>query len=128
MVFMLECSLRKENSWTKILGEQPVTWHLVYLRCTSCCKMFNTSTATKKYVPVQDRPKFYAYGGISPRAKRFGTSVRQLVHHDGGKDLDTKPACLAAMNRCKSCASNDRRPGFSESPTLDDIIEKTQSK
>jgi hypothetical protein len=116
--------------YKKILGKVLLETHSFqfYLRCTSCCKMFNTSTATKKYVPVQDRPKFYAYGGISPRAKRFGTSVRQLVHHDGGKDLDTKPACLAAMDRCKSCASNDRRPGFSESPTLEDIIAKNKSK
>ena len=112
MVFMLECSLRKENSWTKILGEQPVTWHLVYLRCTSCCKMFNTSTATKKYVPVQDRPKFYAYGGISPRAKRFGTSVRQLVHHDGGKDLDTKPACLAVLDDDAKLPATNPDPKF----------------
>jgi hypothetical protein len=90
--------------------------------------MFTTTNAKKLYVPIELRAKLYTYGGISPRAKRFGTSVRQLVHHDGGKDLDTKPACLAAMDRCKSCASNDRRPGFSESPTLEDIIAKNKSK
>jgi hypothetical protein len=90
--------------------------------------MFNTTTSTKMYVPIELRAKTYAYGCKSPRTRRFVTRVRQLVHHDGGKDLDTKPACLAAMDRCKSCASNDRRPGFSESPTLEDIIAKNKSK
>ena len=48
------------------------------------CVMFNTTIATKKYVPVQDRAKLYAYGGISPRAKRLwcqsdNTSIMTVV-------------------------------------------------
>ena len=90
--------------------------------------MFNTTTATKIYVPVQDRAKLYAFGGTSPRARRFVASVRQLVHHDGGTKLDTTPASLVVDEPLKLCASNDRGPGFSESPTLEDSIAKTQSK
>jgi hypothetical protein len=89
--------------------------------------MFNTSTATKKYVPVQDRPKFYAYGGISPRAKRFGTSVRQLVHHDGGKDLDTKPACLAVLDDDANLPATNG-PKILDSPEPADIFEEKQSR
>ena len=90
--------------------------------------MFNTTTSTKKYVPVQDRAKLYAYGGISPRAKRFVASIRQHVYHDGGTKLDTSPACLAIDEPLKPCASNNRNPVFSESPTLEDNIAKTHSK
>ena len=83
--------------------------------------MFNTTIATKKYVPVQDRAKLYAFGGISPRAKRFVACVRQLVHHDGGKDV----ALNQHVCRGLTVSKVDRYP---ESPTLDDIIAKTQSK
>lgn len=67
--------------------------------------MFTSTNAKKAYVPIELRAKLYSYGGKSPRAKRCVTSVRQLVHHYGGKDVDTKPACLGIdepkMNRFK---------------------------
>ena len=90
--------------------------------------MFNTLPSTKKYVPVQDRAKFYAYGGISPRAKRFVASIRQHVYHDSGTKLDTSPACLAIDEPLKLCASNNQTPVFQNSPTLEDIIEEFHSK
>ena len=54
--------------------------------------MFSTTTATNVYVPVQDRAKLYAFGCKSPRASRFGASIRQLVHHSGGSSPDRTPA------------------------------------
>ena len=90
--------------------------------------MFNTTTATKMHVPVQDRAKTYAYGYKSPRAKRFVASIRQLVHHDGATNLGTIPASLVVDDDVEPLASNDPRPGFSDFPTLEDNIAKTQSK
>ena len=98
--------------------------------------MFSTqaSSSPKKYVPVELRPKEYSFGGDSPRARRFVTSVRQLVHHSGATNLGTIPASLVVddvvepLPGLASNAPGAPRPGFSESPTLDDIIEKTQSK
>ena len=92
------------------------------------CVMFNTTIATKKYVPVQDRAKLYAYGGMSPRAKRFVVSIRQHVYHDGGTKLDTTPACLVIDEPLKLCASNKSKSCFSESQKLEDIIKEFQSK
>ena len=83
--------------------------------------MFNTINATKKYVPVHDRAKTYAYGYKSPRARRFVASIRQLVHHDGATKLDTSPACLAIDEPFQSKTAP-------ESLTLEDIIEEFQSK
>jgi len=57
--------------------------------------MFNTTIATKKYVPVQDRAKLYAFGDTSPRAKRFVASIRQLIHHDSATNAGSNPASLA---------------------------------
>ena len=90
--------------------------------------MFNTTTATKNYVPVQDRAKLYAFGGTSPRAKRFVASIRQLIHHDSATNAGSNPACLAVDEPLKPCASNNKNPVFSESPTLEDSIAKTHSK
>jgi hypothetical protein len=90
--------------------------------------MFNTTTATKKYVPVQDRAKLYPFGGTSPRARRFVASVRQLVHHDSATNAGSNPACLAIDEPLKLCASNNQTPVFQNSPTLEDIIEEFQSK
>ena len=90
--------------------------------------MFNTTTATKKYVPVQARAKLYAFGDTSPRAKRFVASIRQLIHHDSATNAGSNPACLAVDEPLKPCASNNKNPVFSESPILEDIIAKTESK
>ena len=86
--------------------------------------MLNTTTATKKYVPVQDRAKLYAFGGTSPRARRFVASVRQLVHRHGATKLDTTPACLAVDEPLQLCASNNF---FSESQKLEDGPTRTTS-
>jgi hypothetical protein len=86
--------------------------------------MFNTTTATKKYVPVQDRAKLYPFGGTSPRARRFVASVRQLVHHDSATNAGSNPASLVVNEPLKICASNNRNPVFSESPTLEDNMQK----
>jgi hypothetical protein len=56
--------------------------------------MFTTTNAKKIYVPIELRAKLYTYGNNSPRARRCVTSVRQLVHHGGGKEVDTKTACF----------------------------------
>ena len=56
--------------------------------------MFNTTTATKMYVPVQDRAKLDAYEATSPRASRFGGSIRQFVYHSGCPSLGSIPASL----------------------------------
>jgi hypothetical protein len=90
--------------------------------------MFNTINATRTYVPVHDRAKTYAYGYKSPRAKRFVASIRQLVHHDGATNAGSNPASLVVDESLKICASNNNNPGFSDSPTLEDNIAKTQSK
>tara|TARA_B110000208_G_C11378108_1_gene287581 strand:- start:193 stop:450 length:258 start_codon:yes stop_codon:yes gene_type:complete len=85
--------------------------------------MFNTITiATKKYVPVQDRAKLYAFGGTSPRAKRFVAKVRQLVVHDGATNAGSIPACLDLDEPLNLPIRS------SKSPTLEDIIEEFQSK
>ena len=84
--------------------------------------MFNITIANKKYVPVQDRAKLYAFGGKSPRARRFVASVRQLLHRHGATNADTKPASLVVDEPLQLCASNNRNPVFSESPTLEDSI------
>jgi hypothetical protein len=90
--------------------------------------MFNITIANKKYVPVQDRAKLYAFGGKSPRARRFVASVRQLVHRHGATNADTKPASFVGDEPLQLCASNNRNPGFSDSPTLENNIAKTHSK
>ena len=57
--------------------------------------MFNTKIATKKYVPVQDRAKLYAFEGTDPRARRFVANVRQFVYHEGATNVGSIPASLA---------------------------------
>ena len=69
--------------------------------------MFNTKTATKKYVPVQDRAKLYAFEGTDPRARRFVANVRQFVYHEGDTNAGSFPASLVADEPLKSCASNE---------------------
>jgi len=86
--------------------------------------MFTTTNAKKIYVPIELRAKLYTYGNNSPRARRCVTSVRQLVHHGGGKEVDTKTACLAVMIP-ESTVSIGRSGIF---PTLEDIIAKNKSK
>jgi hypothetical protein len=90
--------------------------------------MFNTTTATKMHVPVQDRAKLYAFGGTSPRARRFVASVRQLVVQHATTNAGSNLASLVVNEPLKICASNNNNPGFSDSPTLEDNIAKTQSK
>jgi|TARA_B110000977_G_C10814301_1_gene391568 hypothetical protein len=54
--------------------------------------MFTTTNAKKIHVPIELRAKMYSYGGNSPRARRFVSSVRQFVHHSGGASPDGNPA------------------------------------
>ena len=62
----------------------------------------------------------YTYGSNSPRARRCVTSVRQFVHHGGGKDMETTPSWLVDEPFQSKTAP--------ESLTLEDIIEEFQSK
>ena len=79
------------------------------------------------YVPIELRAKTYAYGCKSPRTRRFVTRVRQLVHHDGGKDLDTKPACLAVLDDDANLPATNG-PKILDSPEPADIFEEKQSR
>ena len=90
--------------------------------------MFSTTIATNIYVPVQDRAKLYAFGCKSPRASRFGASIRQLVHHSGGPSPGSIPASLVVDDVVEPSASNEPGPKILESPHLADFIEEVTSK
>jgi hypothetical protein len=91
--------------------------------------MFNTTTAKKIYVPIELNDAETYIGDTNTRGDRFMGSFRQFVRHDGATNEHTKPACLDDVVEVvdEPLAGNEAIRSI-KSPTLEDIIAKTQSK
>ena len=77
------------------------------------------------YVPIELKAETYATNGKSPRGNRFSGSFHQFVRCTSDTTEETKPTVDDEI--VEPLAGNEAIRSI-KSPTLEDIIAKTQSK